>query len=226
MQAKMAMVAESWTMERSAGTSRSAARVSRSKRAVGWAKARMSALTHWQNRAGAVSTRAPRQTILPTLRTQLRSLPLEHGLALLHEGALRLARVLRVRELDRHALLEAVGVAHRQLLDGVQGALDVADGERALAGDVAGDIERRRHELIARRAGLDHAQPVKLGRRHPAAGQIHQPRTRASDMLHQEARPAGEPDIDLRHGDIGVVGGEHDVASELQQEDRGDRGGR
>jgi len=38
-------------------------------------------------------------------------------------------------------------------------------------------------------------------------------------------RPAGEPDIDLRHGDIGVVGGEHDVAGEHQHEARADRAG-
>src|SRR5262245_39391711 len=112
----------------------------------------------------------------PSPRLQRCSLSLEHGLALLHEGTLRFARVLRVRELDRHALLEAIGVAHRQLLDGVERALDVADGERALAGDVAGDVERGGHELVARRAGLDHAQPVELGRRDAPAGQIHQPR--------------------------------------------------
>src|SRR3954462_5620932 len=92
---------------------------------------------------------------------------LEHGLALLHEGTLRLARILGVRKLDSHALLETVGVAHRQFLDGVQRALDVPDREWTFRGDLARDVERVRHGLYARRAGLDHAQPVELRSRHP-----------------------------------------------------------
>jgi hypothetical protein len=39
---------------------------------------------------------------------------------------------------------------------------------------------------------------------------------------HQKARAAGEPDIDLRHGEIGVVGCDHDVAGEHQHEARAD----
>src|SRR3954451_25361812 len=130
---------------------------------------------------------------------KLNSLALKYGFALLHEGALRLARILGMRELDGHALLETVSVAHRQFLDGVQRALDVADRDRTFRGDLARDVERGRHELFARRAGLDPAQPVELRSRHSPPGQIHGARTRAAHMFHQKTRPACEPDIDLRH---------------------------
>ena len=43
-------------------------------------------------------------------------------------------------------------------------------------------------------------------------------------MLHQESGTAGEPDVELRHHEIGVVRRDHDVAGQRQHEARAERG--
>src|SRR4051812_34820035 len=63
--------------------------------------------------------------------------PLELGLALLDEGALRLFRVIGLRQRDRHGLLEAVAVASGHLGDRVERALDLTHRDRALRRNLA-----------------------------------------------------------------------------------------
>src|SRR5436305_1912449 len=90
------------------------------------------------------------------------SLPPEHRLAFLNEGALRFLRILRVRERDRDGLLEAIAITRRHLLDRVERAFDLAHRDRAFRRDLARHLRGLIHQLFARHAGGDHAQAIKL----------------------------------------------------------------
>src|SRR5207249_3267938 len=79
----------------------------------------------------------------------LKSLAFEDRLALLDERALRFLGVLCARERDRHGLLETVAVARRHLLDHVERALHLAHRDRAFRRDLARDLHRLVHQLLA-----------------------------------------------------------------------------
>src|SRR5688572_27464230 len=142
------------------------------------------------------------------------SAALEHGLALLDESALRLLRVLALRQLDRHVLLDAVAVGERQVLDGVERLLEHLHRERALRGDLLGQLGRFGHQLARRNARLQGAEPVELLRRDAAAGKEQHPRLRRREEALQELDAPGETDVDLRHREHGVLAREDDVAAQ------------
>ena len=95
------------------------------------------------------------------LRAHLRDV----GVALGDEGVAVLVGHARQVELEREALLEAVGALHVARVDAVERLLGRADHRRALRRDLAGDLEARRR--AARRAATtsQHRAEVRAARR-------------------------------------------------------------
>src|SRR5688572_4134704 len=150
----------------------------------------------------------------------LASATLEHGLALLDEGALRLLRVLALRQLDRHVLLDAVAVGERQVLDGVERLLEHLHRERALLGNLPGKPGRFGHQLARRNARLQRAEAIELMRGNAAPGEEQHPRLRRREETLEELDAASEADVDFRHREHRVLAREDDVAAQRERESR------
>ena len=85
----------------------------------------------------------------------------------------------------------------------------------ATAGDGLGDLHRLVHQARRRHHARDQARALGLGRIHHAAGQDQIHRLGLADRAGQPLRAADARDdaeLDLRLAELGVVGGDDDVA--------------
>ena len=138
--------------------------------------------------------------------------PLEHGRALLHHGAGRLARVLGVHQLGAVFLLQRIAFVDRHELDAVERFLAHAQAERRLVGDHAGKLVDLRHQPVERYHPIDEADAMGLLRADRHASEEHPPQQALRDVTRHMRGAAAAADIDLGQAEGGVLRRDADVA--------------